>query len=786
MLIVLLAWAIPTGDACAQVEGTNRQDPPQVDLVDLPIAEVRLEGLSRVSEQNVRNQIRTAAGQPYDPRTVSLDLQTLERLGDFKTIEATRTLTDEGVIVVTFIFEEQPLVVDVQAVGNDLISDQEILSVVPIVRGAPLDDFLLKRAQRAIEALYRERGHYLVEVTADEQEIEESGIVLFNIIEGPRVKVHSIEFIGNQVFTDDQLLAEIDTRTAIFLLRQGKLDEEQLAEDVAALDRFYRERGYLDVRIGREIQLSPDSREVRVVFLIEEGHLFTLRSLRVAGSTVFTTDQIAAIIDLKTGDVFSEDKLRRSVEFLREAYGVMSFGETRIFTAENRTETGEVDLLLEIEEGPEIMVGEVIIRGNFLTKDKVIRRELEVSPGRPLNTRALQRSREKLDNTRLFGRGPNAPRITIQPPDPAEPLYRDLLVEVNETNTGSVNFGAAVGSDAGVLGTIAINQRNWDLFDTPESLEELLRGRAFRGAGQHFNAVLAPGNRVSQYSLSLTEPWIFDTPNLLRAGVSFRDRVFDDYDEERASVNMRLARRLGDVWTIGAEARFERVELEDIDFDAPVDVFDSAGPDSLTGVALTLTRNTTGTITRPGRGSVLDLSVEQVGLIGGDFDFTKLAGEYSVFMTIDEDFLGRKSILRLNTRAAYVVNGDDAPVYELNYLGGRSFRGFDFRTVSPKGIRNDTGELGDDPVGGNWLLFVGAQYEFPIFDELFNGVVFVDSGTVTDDIGFDEWRVSAGVGIRLYLDALGPVPFAFDFGFPIVKEDGDETQIFSFSAEFPF
>jgi outer membrane protein insertion porin family len=193
-----------------------------------------------------------------------------------------------------------------------------------------------------------------------------------------------------------------------------------------------------------------------------------------------------------------------------------------------------------------------------------------------------------------------------------------------------------------------------------------------------------------------------------------------------------------------------------------------------------------GTRVRPGSGSILDFSVEEVGLMGGDVDFTSLSADYTIFLTVYEDFLGRKSTLRLNGRATYLIDAADAPVYEKLYLGGRSFRGFEYRTISPKGIRADTGEPSDDPVGGEWLFFLGAQYEAPIFKESLTGVVFIDSGTVTDDVGFDAYRVSAGFGIRLYIPAFGTAPLAFDLGFPIMKEEDDDEQLFSFSLEFPF
>src|SRR5690606_28589264 len=114
----------------------------------------------------------------------------------------------------------------------------------------------------------------------DESELEEAGILLFRIVEGPRVRIHAIEFVGNEAFSDRQLLPEIETRTAMVLVRRGELDEERLRDDIAALDRFYRDRGYLDVRVDRQIEISPDEREAKVVFHISEGRQYRLRSVR--------------------------------------------------------------------------------------------------------------------------------------------------------------------------------------------------------------------------------------------------------------------------------------------------------------------------------------------------------------------------------------------------------------------------------------------------------------------------------------------------------------------------
>jgi len=316
----------------------------------------------------------------------------------------------------------------------------------------------------------------------------------------------------------------------------------------------------------------------------------------------------------------------------------------------------------------------------------------------------------------------------------------------------------------------------------PESFEEWAAGRAFRGAGQQFQLAFRPGDEIFEYSVSLTEPHLFDSDYALTTAALFRQRDFDQYDEKRASMSVALSRSLGDVWTIGYRTRYERVELTEISLLAPTAIFADSGPDTLNSFGISLARTTIDEFQRPGRGSRLNLSIDYTT---GDFNFFTTSADYTVYFTLDEDLLGRKTTLRTKSRVGYIFGSGRVPTYERYYMGGRSFRGFDFREISPKGTLLN-GAPSPDPVGGTWLLFLGSQVEFPLFQESITGVVFVDSGTVTDKVGTDDYRVSAGFGIRLRIPALGPVPIAFDFGWPIRSEDLDGERVLSFSAELPF
>ncbi len=763
------------------------------DLVDRLVSDVVISGLERVDEQLVRNNIRIAPGDPYDPHVVRDDVARLSLLGQFRFVTAAAQLQNDGTVRVIYQLTEQPLILEVQFVGNTLVTDQDLRAAVAILRGSPRDEFQIENAQRQIEHVYRTRGHFLASVSVDEAELEQTGILLFRIVEGPRLRIRAIEFVGNEAYSPKELMPEIETRTSLILFRRGELDEDRLSDDVAALNRFYRDRGYLDVRVDRQIELSPDEREAKVIFLISEGRQYRFRSVRTERRDgqpleVFAPEQLAELIAIRPGDVYSGDRIRQSIDIIRESYGRLGRVGASVVASEpfRFDESAQVDLVLVIEEGSPATVGLIDIQGNFLTQDRVIRRHIRLQPGRPLDFTEIDRTTRRIRDTRLF----NDVRMTIQPALPRDPesdalAVHDILVEVKERNTGSINFGVAYGTDTGVFGEISLSQSNFDLFDFPDSFSELFTGRAFRGAGQRFNMVFRPGNEIFEYAASVTEPHLFETDFSLTIAGSYFRRFYRRYDEERMSGNLALGRRLGDVWEVALRARAEQVRLSRIDPEAPVDVFDAAGPDMVTALGIALTRNTFSTIARPGNGSRLTLSYDRIGALGGDFSFNRINAEHVIILTVNEDFLGRKSTLRLATEVGYLFGGDRPPIYERFFRGGRSFRGFRFREVSPKGL-TPGGMVADDPIGGEWMIFFGAQYEFPIFADAVTAVIFTDTGTVTDSPGFDEYRVSIGAGVRLYIPQFGPVPIAIDFAVPIMKQDGDETQPLSFTLEMPF
>ena len=757
-----------------------------VDPEDRPVVEVRIVGLEEAPRSLVENAIRVKAGDPYDAAVVNRDIVRLTKLGRFLPVEAYVEDAPGGGVILTYKLTEQPVLRSVRIEGAKAFTTEELLRSIVLRPGDPVDPFLLERAKQQIVKAYQEKGFFIVEVTVDEDRLRNDRELLLRVREGPKVRVREIAFEGNEVFDDRQLRGEVQQEVYIPILKKGDLNRDLLTLDAARLRNFLRDRGYLEAQVDRRIDISPDQESAVVTFVVFEGPRYTVDRVRfgneTGGSLLIPDEQLLLTMSLKPGAVFSQKKQDDSRDAIQHLYGKLGYLNTRVVvTALFDPDAPKVTLDIVIEEGRSYTVGKVTVRGNDLTRTKVVLREARgLTPGRPFDRTGLELIQRRLNESALF----RDATVTILGDD--EQDVRDVLIEVKERNTGSIGFGANVSSDLGLGAAIDINQRNFDITDTPDSWGDLISGKAFRGGAQVFNLSLSPGAENSTYSLSWRDPAFLESDYSLGLAGFILDRERDDYDEGRNGFQVSVGRRFGDVWSARVNGRYTDVEVETIQPDAPIDVFAVEGSNELTSLGFTVIRRTTDSVFAPSHGSRIEAGLEQVGLLGGDFDFTRVNFQGQKFWTVDEDFLGRKTVLTAKVNVGYILQDDEAPIFERYFAGGRSFRGFEFRGVGPRGVQQDLVTETEESVGGRFQLLTTLQYEFPLVDNYLRGVVFTDQGTLDEDVDLDAWRVSIGAGVRMQIPFLSQAPFAVDFAVPIIEEDGDEDQLVSFTLDIPF
>lgn len=377
-------------------------------------------------------------------------------------------------------------------------------------------------------------------------------------------------------------------------------------------------------------------------------------------------------------------------------------------------------------------------------------------------------------NTQLFPTQVYAP---TQAPPPNDPFYADLNLDLAETQTGRFMIGAAVNSDAGVVGQISLDERNFDWRRFPRSFQDFYDGTAFRGGGQRFRLEAAPGTEVQRYLASWQEPYLFDSPISLSLSGSYFDRRYDDWDENRLGGRVGLGYQWVDRdLSASVTYRGENVEISNIDTSAALiqEYADVQGDNSLHGFGLRLVTDKRDNPFLATDGYYLSLALEQVV---GSHSYGRAEIDARTYLLLRErpDHTGRH-VLTFQNRTGFT--GADTPIYDRFYAGGFStMRGFDFRGASPKIL--------DREVGGDFMFINTLEYMFPITaDDMINGVVFVDHGTVNEDITFDNYRVAPGVGLRVTVPAMGPAPIALDFAWPIAGPGTDEERVFTFNVGF--
>ncbi|MEM6392880.1 MAG: POTRA domain-containing protein, partial [Planctomycetota bacterium] len=552
---VWMVWwtLLAAGALCAGGEawGQDQDFDPEGKIV----SKIELVGLETVNRQLVENQIRMRVGDPNLAEVRRGDVRRLNFLVRFKSIVIdAREDTDRpggNHVILTYRFVEQPALADVQFVGNRELTDQELAGVLILRPGDPVEEFAIDRGVQQIKRLYQQEGYFAVSVRVDEELLETERVLLVRIVEGPRVRVKAFQVEGNTVFPDRLLLSQVRSNTYIWLLRKGDLNLNQLEQDVARIRDFLRERGYLDGQVGREIQVSPDGLDAVVRFIVDEGRQYRVGNVTVRGNQQFTDEQVRLQMELSPGAAFNVRAVERSRRKLRLMYGDLGYIDTtvqidRLFDGDKPV----VDLLVTVDEGEVTRVGKVIPRGNELTQTRVLLRELRgLEPGRPFNLRELDRTRRRIANSQYFQEGV----ITIlgQPGDEV----RDVLVEVKEKNTGRIGLGVGISSDVGLIGEISVTQRNFDILDTPETLEEFFSNRAFRGGGQLFELALQPGDEFNRYSVRWRDPFFMESDYFLDVGFSFFNREREDFDEGRISGRVGVGRRFGDIWSASLSTR---------------------------------------------------------------------------------------------------------------------------------------------------------------------------------------------------------------------------------------
>ncbi len=767
------------------------------------VESITFEGNRRYSAETLKYSMRTKEGRTLDRDLLARDVDALRDF--FEEIRLEETATPAGIRLV-FHVSENPVVSEVTLLGVDQVQEADLKPLVETKVGYPLAKFRVDNDARLLERAYRQRGYHFAEVRPEILEVEGTRRVVFRIVEGPEVLVDEVRFDGNASIPSSRLLKVMLLRPS-GLFSPHPFVERRLEEDRVALARLYRDEGFLDVRVVvRDVSFRDDREEAVITFAVEEGRPWALGEVQVVGGTG-VPDRESVVERARTlvpGSRWNRREVERALQAIREELSRQGFVEMRV-TDEGipRAEGGIQDLRIQIDEGRRITLRSIDVSGNVVTRDKVILREFSVVPGEPLDYLAVIKSSRRVMDTGYFDSV-----VPLIPPGD-DPDRRDIDVQVVErSRTSQFRFGAGVSSDSGLFATLAVSWQNFDITDWPERWSDLGSGRAFKGAGQRLDLSLQPGTGVSEYRLAFTEPWVADRPVLLGFDIfAWQSRQFL-YDHDRSGVTLLGERRwlvprrdLDDSFSVGLRPRWETVRVSGIDDeDAPPNIFAQEGSNTIHGLALLFGWTRLDQAYATERGWRVSYSAELVGsALGGDFDFHKhvLQAERTYTLWLDDDDRAHTFQVRGNAGVAGPLDDSGAVPLTERFLGGGSsglgrVRGFEYGGIGPRGEGNPATHPGrvaysrsindGHTMGGEAVASGTLEYGFPLVADLLRGAVFVDAANLAENTGGlrSDWRSSAGFGILIKVPFLGQIPLRFDFGFPLSKEQGDQTRVVSF------
>jgi outer membrane protein insertion porin family len=348
----------------------------------------------------------------------------------------------------------------------------------------------------------------------------------------------------------------------------------------------------------------------------------------------------------------------------------------------------------------------------------------------------------------------------------------DIIVNVQETQTGRIMLGAGVNSDAGVTGQIIVDERNFDWHRFPTSIDDILNGTAFRGAGQGFRLEALPGQEVQRYLVQFTEPYLGGTRISFSVSGYLFDRRYFDWDEQRLGGRLGLGYRLTPDLSLSVGVRAEDVNISDPRVPGVPELDAVLGDNSQYVGQISLAHDTRDIPFSPTEGHLIELSYSQTF---GDFDFPRADIDFRQYYLLTERIDGSgRHVLGVTFRTGFT--GTQTPIYENYFAGGHAtLRGFEFREASPR----SQGVV----IGGEFLMLGSVEYLFPITaDDMLKGVLFCDYGTVEEnvEINSENFRVALGGGLRIFIPAMGPAPIALDFAAPVARANSDRIENFSF------
>ncbi|MCZ6295769.1 outer membrane protein assembly factor BamA [Vibrio parahaemolyticus] len=774
------------------------------------VQDIEIDGLQRVALGAALLKMPVRVGDTIDQGDVAEIIRALYASGNFEDV---KVLRDGGVLMVQV--KERPTIASISFSGNKAIKDeqlQENLNASGVREGEALDRTTLSNIEKGLEDFYYSVGKYNATVKAVVTPLPRNRSDLkFVFTEGVSAKIQQINFIGNEVFSDEELLSRFNLNVDVpwwNFLADEKYQKQVLAGDIEALKSFYLDRGYLKFNVdSTQVAISPDKKGVYITLGLEEGEVYTVKDVKFRGDLIGEEATFERLVPFEDNETYNGSLVTSMEEGIKRVLGESGYAYPQVNTIpEFDDENKQVSLVVNVDPGNRIYVRDIRFTGNNSTKDEVLRREMRQMEGSWLNSKSIETGKTRLNRLGYFE---NVEVQTVRVPGSDDQV--DLVYSVKEANSGSVNFGVGYGTESGVSFQVGLQQDN------------------FLGSGNRVGINAMMNDYQKNVSLDYRDPyWNLD-------GVSLGGKIFyDEFEASEAGIVDYTNQSYGASLTWG----FPLDELNRFEFgvgythnkignlspylqveqflQAQADNIDSSGALNTNDFDFNIswTRNNLNRGYFPTAGNH-QRAFYKMTVPGSDVQYFKMQYDVRQYVPLTKK---HEFTLLFRGRLGYgngygQTDGNDNlfPFYENYYAGGfTTLRGFGSNSVGPKavyrdysGSNNGADTATDDSVGGNAVALASIELIVPTpfaSDEVRNQIrtsIFFDMASIWDT-EFDYRDSGAEYGDRYYYDYSDPTnyrssygaalqwmspmgPLVFSLAKPIKKFDGDDEEFFTFT-----
>ncbi len=774
MAFVSRAWAAALLVLLASTWGEAQK------VVDI---EVRGE-LRKVAESLILTTVGLEPGVELSQENVQQAVRDLQGLNVFEDIQIWGDPAPGGMKLI-IVVAEYPALEGLRFKGQKNLKEKEMKEALGLVVGQVVAPKDLVRGEQRILDLYKEKGYLRAEVKGQLFDGEEEGKVFlqYDIAEGEKVQVRNIRLVqrridGTMVDSDklpprnprmpqkwdgagpmpQQLRKLMETKTKHWW-RKGEFSGDTYDEDKQKILSYYRSLGFQQVGIASDSVYYDSSRKDLFVYLeVDEGAQYRLGEMVFAGNSILTQEELTDKLKLSEGDIYALSGPELA-DMARFAYYEKGYLDTRVVPTEVvRGDT--VDVSFQIFEGQPWTIRRIEIAGNTKTREKVIRREIELRPGDIYQQNLVQESQRRIYILNYFK------DVQIQPqysPVEGERLV-DLTFNVEEQPTGQASMGAGYSDRDKLVGQIGLRIPN------------------FRGKGENVDFSWEFGTRREQFLVGFTEPWLFDTPTSLSVRLyTLNNQYLDLYDFRRNSMSVRVGRRLKKpaYSSVSIGYRLESERYTDFGEDFDLSLLSSSvyrnryEPITTSSFELVFSRDTRDHAQFPTKGTEISYRPElATSFVAGDVDFHKHEVTVNYYQPSWWKF-----VFSIESKVAIVdgfskFDDQNLSVWERFSPGGVDLwdgqvRGYPDRSLGPR--------ISGVPLGGRSMMVFNFEYRFPIAEQQVYGIVFADAGNAWEnipDLNLLDLRRSLGFGFRVMTPMLGLIGFDFGYGFDRKKVDG--------------